>query len=338
MTAVRAGQVERAVKDRRADVTLLLFYGPDTGLVSERARAAARAFVDDPEDAFQLIRLDGDVLADEPARLVEEAVTFGLFGDKRAIWVRPTSRQIAGAVTACLDVALSQTLVVVEAGDLAKTSPLRTACERSPRALALPCYADETRDLGSLVTEMLRAEGLAIDPDAREILIDGLGGDRLATRREVEKLALYALGRERVRVEDVEAVVSDVSGASVDDAIDAAFAGDLPELQAGLARLSSAGTAPAALMAIALRHTLSLLAARARLDDGQDLEAALRTWRGMRFTRRERIARQVQRWTAERLTTVLARLQTASLATRQSAGLAEALASDVLMRIAARAG
>lgn len=338
MTAVRAGQVERAVKDRRADVTFLLFYGPDTGLVSERARAAARAFVDDPEDAFQLIRLDGDALADEPARLVEEAVTFGLFGDKRAIWVRPTSRQIAGAVTACLDVALSQTLVVVEAGDLAKTSPLRTACERSPRALALPCYADETRDLGSLVTEMLRAEGLAIDPDAREILIDGLGGDRLATRREVEKLALYALGRERVRVEDVEAVVSDVSGASVDDAIDAAFAGDLPELQAGLARLSSAGTAPAALMAIALRHTLSLLAARAQLDDGQDLEAALRTWRGMRFTRRERIARQVQRWTAERLTTVLARLQTASLATRQSAGLAEALASDVLMRIAVRAG
>ncbi len=338
MTAVRAGQVERAVKDRRADVTLLLFYGPDTGLVSERARAAARAFVDDPEDAFQLIRLDGDALADEPARLVEEAVTFGLFGDKRAIWVRPTSRQIAGAVTACLDVALSQTLVVVEAGDLAKTSSLRTACERSPRALALPCYADETRDLGSLVTEMLRAEGLAIDPDAREILIDGLGGDRLATRREVEKLALYALGRERVRVEDVEAVVSDVSGASVDDAIDAAFAGDLPELQAGLARLSSAGTAPAALMAIALRHTLSLLAARARLDDGQDLEAALRTWRGMRFTRRERIARQVQRWTAERLTIVLARLQTASLATRQSAGLAEALASDVLMRIAVRAG
>lgn len=337
MTAVKASHVERAVKDRRPDVTLLLFYGPDTGLVAERARGAARAFVDDPEDAFQLIRLDGDALADQPSRLIEEATTFGLFGDKRAIWIRPTSRQIASAVAACLDVALSQTLVVVEAGDLAKTSPLRVACERSPRALALPCYADETRDLGGLVTEMLQAEGLAIESDAREILIESLGGDRLATRREVEKLALYALGRERVHVEDVEAVVSDVSGASVDDAIDAAFAGDLAELEAGLGRLSSAGTAPAALMAIALRHTLSLLAARARLDDGQDLDTALRTWRGMRFSRRERIARQVQRWTVERLSAVLVRLQTASLATRQSAGLAEALASDALMRIAARA-
>lgn len=337
MTAVKGPQVERAVRDRRADVTLLLFYGPDTGLVSERARAAARAFVDDPEDAFQLIRIDGDALADQPSRLVEEATTFGLFGDKRAIWIRATSRQIVSAVTACLEVALAQTLVVVEAGDLSKTAPLRTACERSPRALALPCYADETRDLGGLVTEMLRAEGLAIESDAREILIESLGGDRLATRREVEKLALYALGRERIHVEDVEAVVSDVSGASVDDAIDAAFAGDLAELEAGLGRLSSAGTAPAALMAIALRHTLSLLAARARLDDGQDLDTALRTWRGMRFSRRERIARQVQRWTIERLSAVLARLQTASLATRQSAGLAEALASDALMRIAARA-
>lgn len=338
MTAVKAGQVERAVRDRHAEITLLLFYGPDTGLVSERARAAARAFVDDPDDAFQLIRLDGDVLADQPSRLVEEATTFGLFGDTRAIWIRATSRQIASAVTACLDVALSQTLIVVEAGDLAKTAPLRIACERSPRALALPCYADETRDLGGLVTAMLRADGLAIDPDAREILVESLGGDRLATRREVEKLALYALGRERVRVEDVEAVVSDVSGASVDDAIDAAFAGNPAELEAGLARLSSAGTAPGALMAGALRHTVSLLAARARIDDGQDVDTALRAWRGMRFDRRARIARQVQRWRVERLSAVLARLQTASLATRQSAGLAEALASDALMRIASRAG
>lgn len=338
MTAVKGPHVERAVKDRRADVTVLLFYGPDTGLVSERARAAARAFVDDPEDAFQLIRLDGDALADQPSRLVEEATTFGLFGDKRAIWIRPTSRQIASAVAACLDVVLSQTLVVVEAGNLAKTAPLRTACERSSRALALPCYADETRDLGGLVTEMLRGDGLAIDADAREILIESLGGDRLATRREVEKLALYALGRERVRVEDVEAVVSDVSGASGDDAIDAAFAGDLAELEAGLARLSSAGTAPAAIMSIALRHTLSLLAARARLDEGEGLDTVLQTWRNMRPGRRERIARQIQRWTTERLSAALARLQTASLATRQSAALAEVLASDALMRIAVRAG
>ncbi|MBM0207052.1 hypothetical protein JNW90_31690 [Micromonospora sp. STR1s_5] len=142
----QGGDVDRAVASRRSEVNLLLFYGPDAGRVAERARAAAQAAVTDRADPFQLIRIDGDSLAEEPTRLIEEASTFGMFGGSRAIWVRPTGRNIAGAVSACLDVALVDTLVVVEAGDLAKNSPLRVACEGSPRALALPCYADEGRE------------------------------------------------------------------------------------------------------------------------------------------------------------------------------------------------
>jgi DNA polymerase-3 subunit delta len=123
MGAVKAGEVERVLRSRPAGVDLLLVYGPDHGLVSERARLAARSAVDDPDDAFQLIRMDGDTLADEPTRLVEETSTYGLFGGRRAIWVRPSTRNITPAVDGCLQVPLSDTLVVVEAGDLAKASP-----------------------------------------------------------------------------------------------------------------------------------------------------------------------------------------------------------------------
>src|SRR4051812_29505732 len=119
MVAVKAGDVEGALKRVDARTPVLLVYGPDTGLVSERARAAAERAVDDPADPFQLIRIDGDVIAADPARLADEASTIGLFGSRRAIWVKPTARNIAPALDAVLAAPLQDTTIVVEAGDLA---------------------------------------------------------------------------------------------------------------------------------------------------------------------------------------------------------------------------
>src|SRR3712207_4560955 len=147
MVAVKAGEVGAVLRQPDTRIGLYLFYGPDTGLVAERARLVAESSVEDPADPFQLIRIDGDTLAADPARLADEAGTIGLFGGRRAIWVKATRRNIAPAVEPLLEGPLDGTVVVIEGGDLARSAPLRTLCERSPRALALPCYPDEGRGL-----------------------------------------------------------------------------------------------------------------------------------------------------------------------------------------------
>lgn len=337
MTAVKASEVDRALAGRGRDCNVLLFYGPDGGRVAERAKAAAHAAVDDPADAFQLIRIDGDTLSDDPGRLVDEATTFGMFGGRRAIWVRPTGRQIAGTVEACLEVSLSDTTVVIEAGDLGKSAPLRTVCEASRRALALPCYADAAKDIAGLVADVLRSHDLRIEPDARDLLIDSLGGDRLASRSEVEKLALYATGEGTVTVNHVSEVVSDVSAVSSDAAIDTAFAGDMAALDERLMQLAQQGSAAPGLLALALRHALLLLGARERLDGGQDPESALRALRGLHFSRHALVKRQLQLWTTDDLRSVLRALDEAALEVRRNTALGTATAGQVLSAIARRA-
>lgn len=337
MTAVKAGDVDRAVKSRSGQICVLLFYGPDSGRVAERARRTAEASVTDPADPFQLIRLDGDDLLDHPGKLVEEATTYGMFGDRRVVLVRPTSRNIAAPVNACLEAAPDGTLVVIEAGELSKTSPLRVACEKSPRALALPCYADEARDLASVIAESLRAEGLSIERDASELLAESLGGDRLASRGEIAKLALYCQGRETVTVDDVYAVVSDVSRVSIDAALDAAFAGDVAALEPSLRHLAVNGVAPAQLLALAMRHALSLLGGRLAMDGGADPESVTRNWRGLSFNRKAAIGRQLSRWSATGLTRAVEILQDVTLETRRTAPLAQPLVSSALLRIASGA-
>src|SRR5262249_57681014 len=71
----------------------------------------------------------------------------------------------------------------------------------------------------------MRASNLTISTDARDALISLLGADRLASRNEVRKLALYALGQKSVGLADVMAVVADASQIVLYGLVAAAFSG-----------------------------------------------------------------------------------------------------------------
>lgn len=336
MVAVKSGDSERVLRQRSPDRhPVLLLYGPDQGLISERARAAAEAAVDDPADPFQLIRLDGDAVATEPGRLAEEAGTIGLFGNRRSVWVRRTARNLAPAVTACLDLDLTGTNIVIEAGDLARSAPLRTLCEKSERALAVPCHADRARELADMLDGMLREAGLTMGRPEKEYLLQSLGGDRLASRGEILKLILYAHGKSEITAGDIEAVVSDVAGGALDGVIDAAFAGRLADADDGWLR--QARNAPAQLLGAASRHALALLAARAELSAGRGLDETVGRWRGLHFTRKGVVTHQLEIWSEPDLETAAAKLQVAVLDTRRHAALAGAIAGRALLDIARQA-
>src|SRR5262249_25505755 len=138
--------------------------------------------------------------------------------------------------------------VVIEAGDLKRGAPLRSFCERAPNIAALPCYVDAEREIARLIDEEMRDAGLTIAPDARTLLTSLLGGDRLASRSEIRKLALYAHGKERVEVDDVMAVAADASMLALDALIDAAFTGRIKDVEFQFAKTSMAGTSPASIL------------------------------------------------------------------------------------------
>ena len=122
MTAIKAADVDAFIARPDPARPVVLVFGPDAGLVSERVNALVKASVDDPNDPFSLVRLEGEELAANPGRLVEEAQTIPLFGGRRAAWVKAGSRNIAPAVEALLTLPTSECRVVIEAGDLRRNA------------------------------------------------------------------------------------------------------------------------------------------------------------------------------------------------------------------------
>lgn len=338
MVALKAQDVDAFIARPDPARPIVLVFGPDAGLVRERAEKIVRASVDDLRDPFALARLEGDDLASEPSRLLEEAHQVPLFGGKRAVLVKAGSRNFAAAIEALLESPPTECRVVIEAGDLRRTAPLRTLCEKSKAAAAIACYVDNERDLGRLVDEEMRDAKLTIAPEARSSLVALIGGDRRASRSEIRKLALYAHGKDRVVLDDVIAVVADASALALDGVVDAAFAGRAPETEAQFTKARAAGTSAGSILGWALRYVTQLHKARVALDAGEDTYAAMRSFVPPVHFRREAVVQAaLSSWTAPRLQRAMEQLADTALNIRRTSALADSLAQRAMLSLAVSA-
>jgi DNA polymerase III subunit delta len=338
MVALRGKEIDAYLARPDPARPIILLYGPDAGLVRERADTLLASAVDDPNDPFSLVKLDGDELSAEPSRLVDEALTIPLFGGRRAIRVRAGSRSFASGVDALADTPLKDCRIVIEAGELRPESPLRKACERARTAVAIACYPDTERDLTKLIDDELRGAGLRVAPDARAVLMTLLGGDRQASRNELRKLALYAHGKGEVTLDDVMAIAADASELKIDPIIDGAFAGDAAAVETEFAKAMVAGIYPGVIISAAQRQAAWLHKSALAVGDGTPVSVVLESgFPRLHFSRKANVETALRNLDVVRLTQILDQLATAALETRKQASLAAAIAQRALMSIAVNA-
>jgi DNA polymerase-3 subunit delta len=338
MVALRGKEIDAFLARPDPGRPIILLYGPDAGLVRERAEALLASAVDDPNDPFSLVRLDGDELSAEPSRLVDEAMTMPLFGGRRAIRVRAGSRSFASGVDTLADSPLKDCRIVIEAGELRAESPLRKACERARTAVAIACYPDGERELAKLIDDELRLSNLRIAPDARAALTALLGGDRQASRNELKKLALYAHGNGEVTLDDVMAVVADASELKIDPIVDGAFAGKPELVETEFTKAMVAGTYPGMIISAAQRHAAWLHKSALAVADGTPVSTLLNSgFPRLHFSREANVGTALRNFSVTRLVTVIDQLATAALEMRKQTTLAAVIAQRTLLSIAANA-
>jgi DNA polymerase-3 subunit delta len=225
--------------------------------------------------------------------------------------------------------------VVIEAGDLRKGAPLRKLTESSPHAAAVACYADNERDVARLVDQTLREAGLAIDADARDALISLLGGDRLASRSELDKLVLFANDKQRIDYDGILSIIADSSSLALDDVVDAAAAGDQEAALAALGKARATGIPASSVIGAAIRHVVTLHKLSLRIERGERAGSVVDDPQlRIHFRRKPLFERALARFAPAALEQSLTALGHASLAARKSASLAEPIAEREILALA----
>jgi DNA polymerase III subunit delta len=317
------------------EIRAVLFYGPDMGLVRERAAAIARTVCPDLNDPFRVADLNAATLMSDPARLADEVAQLSLTGGRRIVRVRGAGDTLAKLFSNFLEDAPGDAFVVAEAGELLARSALRRAFEAARAAAAIGCYPDTPRDLAALIREALAEHQVTASRDAAQFLVEHLGGDRQLTRSELEKLALYAGEGGRVELEDARLSVSDTAALELDDAVMAAAEGDTARVERVLDRVLQEGESPVSIVRALLRHLHRLHALTARLASGAGIDEVIRAARPPIFFKQENsVRRQLALWTEARLRPELGRVVKAELHIKTTGHPAETICREAMLAVA----
>ena len=296
------GNIARAVDQPADAVRFYLFHGPDEGQSRGLAARLLEALA-----ATKSALSSGEIRSD-PASLVDEAGAMSLFGGKRAIWIEPATKDIEEGVSALLEAAAVESVVVAIAGSLTKASPLLKLAEASPLALAFASYPPEGQDAERMVIDLGRRFGLKIDPAVAARLADSTGNDQAIAAQELQKLALYiGASPESPRSLDHDAVNAVGAESAEGDFLrlaDLALVGEVDELADELARLPSAGNEAIPVVRSLQRRLLMLAPLRARVERGERPDAVMTSAGRPLFSKEQsKVRRMLAKWSAEDLAT-----------------------------------
>ena len=341
---IKPQEAERFLASPKPELRAVLLYGPDAGLVAERAATLVSRICEDPTDPFRIAAFPASRLSDEPSLLADEAAAFSMTGGRRVVRVREAGNEHAEAFKSFFQHSTGDALVVVEAGDLAKGAALPALFGRTADVAAVACYRDDERARRHLIRTSLEEAGLSVNAEALAYLADHLGGDRRLTRLELEKLALYmgpdsqARAGQEVTLEDARASVGDSADLGLEDLNDALCEGRLETMERTLQRVFREGTSGVRVLRALAQHLMRLHLAQGLAAQGVGMKEVMtkRLRPQVFWKRQDSFERQCRLWSAEALASALARLLEAERACKRTGADDELIAGRCFFELAVR--
>ena len=263
-------KIDPYLKSPDASHRCFLFYGPNKGLVSERAKNMVSLFVPDLQDPFQLLKLSTEDVKNDPGKLGSEMMSLPFLGGNKVLWIRGAEESLAKQLDSFIeenDVSEANYLVV-EAGDLKPSSSLRSLFESMKPGAAIPCYEDDARQIGTLIRDMAKEHKKILSSEILRYLTDHISKDRLMARAELDKLFLYLEDKDTPSLDDVMLCLENTQEANTQDIIMNIFDGQIEKLEKNLNMFWGQGFSEIALIRGAIRHLNKLMEIQELTDEG----------------------------------------------------------------------
>ena len=328
-------QIEPFVQSPDKTARVILVYGPDSGLMRERAKTLGHSVVADINDPFNVAVFSTDQLVEDTARLGDEASAISMMGGERLIRVEDAGDKLTPQIKTYLENPSPHTLVILEAGELGPRSSLRALCEKAKNAAALPCYVEDERDLTRLIRDVLGEHKLTVQPDATNWLASNIAGNRQRARAELEKLVTYmGQSASQVTLEDAMAACGEAGAKNFDDLVYAVASRRADIALRAYDQLLGEGAPFIAILRALQNHFRKLHLTRARMSEGMSQDEAFKKITPPIFFKQEPAFKsQLGTWSLPALTQILSRLSALEAQCKTTGMPVETLCSQAILGI-----
>lgn len=330
--------IEPFVQSPDPAVRVILSYGPDQGLMRERAAIMGKTVTPDLTDPFNVAILSASTLIEDPAKLSDEANAMSMMGGRRLIRIEGAADKLTPLIKDYLENPNDNAVVILEAGELGPRSSLRLLCEKAKNAAAVPSYVEDERDLARLIQNIMQENNLRIDRDAVQWLGANISGNRQKARSEIEKLITYK-GAENsaISLADAMAACGQAGAQNYDDLVYSIASGQPQAAIKAYQTLMAEGVAAIAILRVLQGHYMKLHTARCDVEAGKSAFEVVKAIKpAIFFKRKDAFTAQVNNHNTDTLMKILTRLNQLEAQTKTTGTPVETLCGQTILGLSMR--
>ena len=175
-------------------------FGPESSMVSYRFDLIAKKIAPDLSDPFLVANLSKERLGADKGILADEFFSLSMLGGRKLILVKDCDAAAGEALKIILEdrdfAKKSENFILIQAGDLDKSSALRKICEDSASLSAIPCYEDDECTIKKFIQDELVKKQVKFNAQVVEVFLEKFGKNRQIILTELDKILLF-LGEEK---------------------------------------------------------------------------------------------------------------------------------------------
>jgi DNA polymerase-3 subunit delta len=333
---IPSNNIESFVAKMPAGVKAVLLYGPDYGLISQRASTLSAQIVADINDPFSVHKLDYDQLDSNPHLLAEAALGLSFNMQRKLVKIVDANNSISKALQQVLETAIlgNNAFILVIAKDLPTSSSLRKYFENSENIAAIQCYKDDGLILRNVIINHLNKNNYTYEDEVVSFLEYNMRGDRLLIISELDKLITYMSDNRHITLEDAQFLASDNNDFSLDDLCQLLANSNLPAAYTLFNNMLADGTNQIAIIRGLMRYFGRLHQTKSFIASGiAETEALAKLSPPIFFKYKPSFTVHLRKLSLARLTDIMTKLIELELACKQTGAPMTLLCEKVISEL-----
>ena len=267
-------QIEKIVNENSGFLPLLI-YGPNEGLIRDHIGKIKSDYLSDVD--FEEVSITGKSLDLNPDTLATSANSISMFNSYKLIILESLKDKNMSELESVIGSAPTQTMLIVKADNLKKTSKLRKLFENNAQCYALACYEDDAKSMMRLIDNFMKENNISIDRDIKNYLMQTLSTDRMISFNELQKISLfYANDDTTPNLEEIKNLLNDASSNNLQKMNESVMYGNTVKSSNILDKLLSEGSNPISILRSLINYLKRVQKVKVEMKKGSNFDNAIK--------------------------------------------------------------
>ena len=256
-----------------------------------------------------------------------------LFDEKKTYLIERCSDKISEVILEFIEKNIED-LIIINCGILEKKSKLRNILEKSPKAIVIPTYKDNSQSLVDIAKIFFAEKKISVSYETLNLLANRSNGDRGNLNNELEKISNYLIDKKTISLKEVYSLTNLSENYTAFELVDASLSKNLKKTQEILNENNYSQEDSFLVLRVFLMKTKKMLNLLENMKNQKDIDKVILEHRPPIFWKdKPVIKKQLQLWTLKAISELIFNLNNIELKIKKNSALSLILMKNFIYEV-----